>query len=153
MTRENQGDLTKIFGCYGTWSVTMDDKGRIAVPIGHRQPHADKEARGFMIHLAPDNKRLFLFPPSELEKVPEATKVDLLPLLTFVNIDKAGRICIPIELRKALMERDEAQEHNLIIVGRSNRFEIWTAKEWESEKPKQMERFQSVFSELTNEPD
>ncbi|MBK9563138.1 MAG: hypothetical protein IPO54_08525 [Micavibrio sp.] len=131
----------------------MDDKGRILVPLGHHQPDSDPKARGFMVHLAPDNKRLFLFPPSELEKIPETIKADLMPLLTFLRIDNAGRICIPIELRKALMERDPAQENNLVIVGRSNRFEIWTAKEWESEKTNQAERFESAISELTNEHD
>ncbi len=150
MTKENRGDLTKIFGCYGTSPVTMDDKGRILVPSGHRQPHADPEARGFMIHLAPDKKRIFLFPPSELAKVPEEKRADLMPLLTFVKIDNAGRICIPVDLRRALTERDAADPH-LVIVGRGNRFEVWTAKEWGGEQAQQTERFNNAMSDLTND--
>jgi DNA-binding transcriptional regulator/RsmH inhibitor MraZ len=151
MTKENRGDLTKIFGCYGTQYVNMDDKGRIVIPTGHRQPNTHPAARGFMMHLTPDNKRILLFPPSELEKIPEATRADMLPLMTFVNIDATGRICIPADLRKGLTERDGMQEHNLVIVGRSSRFEIWTAKEWEGEKPQQMDRFNNAISELTND--
>jgi len=113
----------------------LDDKGRIVIPTKFRPPLRD----GFCITRGFDNA-LFLFPIEEWKIIDE--KLRALPLinsniLKFMrfwysgavqdDLDPQGRILIPKSLREyAKVERE------VVIIGVSNRIEIWSAELWDS---------------------
>lgn len=119
----------------GEYKVSMDSKGRIAVPAKFRQLLNNTSAvvtRGL-------DKSLFLYPKVEWEKIAE--KLSNLPLSKSnsrafsrlmlagafdVEIDKQGRMMIPEYLRKFsnLTKR-------VVVAGLYNRIEIWDEEEWE----------------------
>jgi MraZ protein len=117
----------------GEYTVSMDAKGRIAVPAKFRSL-LNIEAvvtRGL-------DRSLFLYPKKEWENI--ASKLSALPLSKAnsrafarlmlagawdVELDKQGRMMIPEYLRKfaSLAKR-------VVIAGLYNRIEIWDETEW-----------------------
>ena len=117
----------------GEYQHNIDTKGRIIIPAKFRQDLGDKlvVTRGM-------DGCLFGYPMSEWEKVEQ--KIDTLPVnkkesryftrfffsaAVECEFDKQGRINIPSTLR------DYAKiEKKCVVVGVSNRFEIWSDDRW-----------------------
>ncbi|MDQ7814917.1 MAG: division/cell wall cluster transcriptional repressor MraZ [Patescibacteria group bacterium] len=118
----------------GEFHHTLDDKGRLAVPVKFRA----ELAQGAVVTRGLD-RSLFLYPKEEWEKL--AAKIAALPLSQAdtrafarlmlagamdVDIDKSGRITIPEYLRQYAGLLKDA-----VVTGLYDRVEIWDEKAWD----------------------
>ncbi len=118
----------------GEYQHSIDSKGRLIIPAKFREDLGEV----FIITKGLDNC-LFVYPKSEWTILEE--KLKLLPLTrkdarafvrfffsgaTECELDKQGRILIPGNLREHCRIDKDA-----VIIGVSNRVEIWSKEEWE----------------------
>ena len=127
----------------GVTSLTLDSKGRLAVPTRFREV-LQLRAAGKLVITADSASCLLLYPAPDWEPIQQklmslssfnSRTRDLQRLLvgnaSDVEVDGAGRILIPGPLRKfAGLEKDVA------LVGQGARFELWDDAKWVA----QMER-------------
>lgn len=126
----------------GEYSHTIDQKGRIAIPVKMRAKLSD----GAVVTRGLDTC-LFVYPKNEWEKLAE--KLSSLPLTDVkarafarlmlagamdVEFDKQGRILLPGYLRQFAFLKTKA-----VVAGLYTRLEIWDEEKWvaykkESEK-------------------
>jgi len=117
----------------GEFHHTLDDKGRLAVPIKFRAALAE----GAVVTRGLD-RSLFLYPKSEWEKL--AAKIAALPLgqsdtrafarlmlagAMDVEVDKSGRVTLPEYLRTYA-----GVAKNVVVTGLYDRLEIWDEESW-----------------------
>lgn len=117
----------------GEFHHTLDEKGRMSVPIKFRAALAE----GAVVTRGLDHS-LFLYPKAEWEKLAE--KLAALPLgqsdtrafarlmlagAMEVEVDKSGRVLIPEYLRVYAGLRK-----NTVVAGLFNRMEIWDEETW-----------------------
>lgn len=117
----------------GEYHLTIDEKGRIAVPVKFREALARQAVvtRGL-------DTSLFLMPSAEWEKL--ANKIADLPLgakearafsrfmlagAMDIELDGQGRFVIPEYLRSFAGIQKKA-----VLVGLQNRLEIWDEERW-----------------------
>lgn len=117
----------------GEYQHSLDTKGRVNFPAKLREDLGES----FILSKGLGDPCLFVYSQQEWDKLTE--KLNKLPLskaralqrflfagATQVQPDKQGRILIPQNLRDyASLQKD------LIIVGASNRAEIWAQDRWE----------------------
>ena len=121
--------------------LTVDVKGRVAMPARYRQSLLDTSG-GQMVITANPSHCLLLYPlPAWLEleqklmKLPDVDKqsVGLKRLLvghaTEVEMDKQGRLLLPPVLRDFAQLTREA-----MLVGRINSFELWDEAAWNKQR-------------------
>lgn len=117
----------------GEFHHTVDDKGRLAIPVKFRAALSE----GAVVTRGLD-RSLFLYPKSEWEKM--AAKISSLPMSQSdtrafarfmlagamdVEIDKSGRINVPEYLRTfAGLSKD------VVVTGLYDRIEIWDETAW-----------------------
>jgi MraZ protein len=121
----------------GEYKISMDVKGRVAVPAKFR----NMLAAGAVLTRGLDNS-LFLYPKVEWEAI--ASKLAALPLAQAnsrafarlmlagawdVEIDKQGRMIIPDYLRQF-----GRLTKKVVAAGLYNRIEIWDEQTWEDYK-------------------
>src|SRR5699024_3058723 len=119
----------------GEYQHTLDNKGRIIIPSKLREDLGDN----FIITKGLDNC-LFVYPNSEWKILEE--KLKGLPMTnrdarafvrfffsgaTECTLDKQGRVLLPSNLMKHSKLVKDA-----VIIGVSNRIEIWSKEEWNS---------------------
>lgn len=117
----------------GEYRHTLDEKGRLAVPIKFRISLSD----GAVVTRGLD-RSLFLYSKKEWEVL--AAKLSALPLSQAdtrafarlmlagameVEVDKSGRVNIPEYLRIYA-----GLKKNVVVAGLYNRLEIWDEEEW-----------------------
>lgn len=137
----------------GEYYHSLDPKGRVTIPSKFRE-----DLNEFVMTKGLD-ECLFLYPNSEWEKI--ENKLKELPMTnkavrsfvrTFFSgacdcaIDKQGRVLIPQNLRDYANIKDSS-----VIVGLSNRAEIWSQENWEkynSEEGLNYEELAEKMSEL-----
>jgi len=123
-------------GFHGAAVITLDAKGRVAIPTRHRGALLDA-GRSLVLTAHPDGCVL-IYPAAEWEAV--RARVDAFPsfhpqaswwkrlLLGFeehVTPDGSGRVLLPGALRQhARLERDA------MMVGQGRYFELWDAGVW-----------------------
>lgn len=121
---------------HGAAVITLDAKGRIAIPTRHRSALLDADVR--LVLTAHPEGCVLIYPSSEWESV--RSKVETFPafnpqaswwkrlLLGFeehVTPDASGRILLPPALRAhAGLERDA------MMVGQGRYFELWDSGVW-----------------------
>ena len=142
----------------GSDPINMDTKGRMAIPTRYRAL-LDEICRGdLVITIDMKSTCLTLSPLPEWKRFEE--KVAALPamddlgemLSRFVvgqakdlQVDGSGRILIPPELR------GYAQlEKKLVLVGRTQRLEIWSEENWNAEREKSQETYRSMLLDREN---
>ena len=119
----------------GEFQHNIDDKGRIIIPVKFRDELGDV----FIITRGLD-KALFVYPLSEWQQIEQKlkslpfTKADARKFTRFFfsgaiesEIDKQGRVIIPNNLRG-----DAFLTKECVVIGVSNRIEIWDKNYWES---------------------
>ncbi len=121
----------------GEYNHTIDDKGRLAIPVKFRLDLA----KGAVVTRGLDSS-LFLFPKEEWDKLAE--KLANLPLgqsnsrafarlmlagAMEVDIDKQGRIILPEYLRQYA-----GMQKAVVVAGLYNRLELWDSEKWEAYK-------------------
>ncbi len=119
----------------GEYLHSIDAKGRVIIPSKFRDELGDN----FVVTKGLDNC-LFVYPKTEW--ISFENKLKQLPLTsrdarafvrlffagaTECELDKQGRVIIPLNLR------DHSKiDKDVVIIGVSNRVEIWSKQEWES---------------------
>ena len=122
----------------GAHSISLDQKGRIAVPAKYRDTIKSESDGRFVCTIDIQNPCLLLFPLNNWEKLeqklsklsstnPLESKLQrlLLGYAADCELDSSGRVFIPVTLRNsATLTKD------LMIIGQLNRFEIWSTEVW-----------------------
>jgi MraZ protein len=121
----------------GVTHLTLDNKGRLAIPAKHRSALADAGQRRIVLTADPAHC-LLVYPLAEWEPI----QTRLMALSSFnerirglqrllvghaddVDIDGAGRILVPPALRQYA-----ALDKHVILVGQGNKFELWDEPRW-----------------------
>ena len=139
----------------GSDPFNMDSKGRLAIPTRYRGILSDLCEGALVITIDMKSTCLTLSPLPEWKQFEK--KVAALPamdelgemLSRFVvgqakdiQLDGNGRILIPQELREfAKLEK------KIVLVGRTQRLEIWSEDLWESEVKQSRETYMDILSE------
>jgi MraZ protein len=120
----------------GSHLLTIDDKGRMAVPARFRQQLADDYGLQVFITRAYE-PCLEIYPATvfrdlaeQIQAMPDRRAADRLNQVFIgsaveTEIDRQGRVLLPQLLRKLAH-----LEANAVIVGQINRFAVWSEKLW-----------------------
>jgi MraZ protein len=125
----------------GATSLSLDAKGRMAVPARHRDALL-KAAEGHLVLTAHPHRCLLLYPAPDWEPIRarilaapslEAQSAKLRRLLVGfavdLDMDAAGRVLITPELRQyAGLEKD------VWLVGQGSHFELWSDAGWKQQQ-------------------
>lgn len=118
----------------GETSITVDDKGRLAIPAAYRDVVARECGNKLVLTYNPfDQGCLLLYPPQEwqqlrdkvmaLPNAKEANRIvqrQLVSSAAFLELDANGRIGLPLSQRNAI-----GIEKKAVLLGASNKFELW----------------------------
>ena len=119
----------------GETAITIDDKGRLAVPTAHRDVVARDCGNRLVITYNPfESGCLYLYPQQvwervrdQVNKLPKAKKTSrvmqlkLVGAATFVEPDGNGRITVPASHRAAV-----GIEKKAVLLGMGDKFELWS---------------------------
>ncbi|MGN0902253.1 MAG: division/cell wall cluster transcriptional repressor MraZ [Succinivibrio sp.] len=119
----------------GTTELSIDSKGRFAIPARYRELLNDDSDGQLVITRSLFDKCLWLYPTSVWNDV--VNQLGSLPTLTdplcrtiqrmilgsavFVNLDAQNRILLPQELKTAV-----ALDKKAYLIGFNNKFELWS---------------------------
>lgn len=136
---------------YGEYEHTIDRKGRLIIPSKLRQALKDNQVKSLFLTRGLDGC-LFLFPESEwrlaearFKQVPftkgEGRKFNrmLFSGATEVTVDGLGRLLVP----KTLKDFAEIKQ-DVVIVGVSNRMEVWSKEKWKAFYESSRQSFEEV---------
>lgn len=122
----------------GNNEINLDTKGRIAVPARYRDALMSQCGGSLVVTIDIKDRCLIIYPIPEWEKI--ENKIASLPSFNDttrrmqrllignareVELDSAGRINVPPELRK-YAEIDK----RAVLVGQRHRFELWSQENW-----------------------
>jgi MraZ protein len=119
----------------GETAITIDDKGRLAVPTAYREPVARACGNRLVVTYNPfDSGSLYVYPLPVWERVRDQVnalskmkatnrnlQLKLVGAATFVELDGSGRIGIPPSMR-----RTADIEKRAVLVGMGDKFELWS---------------------------
>ncbi len=126
----------------GLSSLSIDSKGRIAVPSRYRERLLDMAQGCLVLTLSPLDRSLWLYPLPEWQLI-EAKLADLSDFdtqsrrtkqmmrgyATDCQLDSQGRILLTQELRAyAGLEKD------VVLLGQGNKFELWDSAVWTDQR-------------------
>lgn len=119
----------------GETAITIDDKGRLAIPTAYRELVARACSNRLVVTYNPyEAGCLWLYPVAAWEQVRD--QVNALPMAkrvhrtmqlklvggaTFVEADAAGRLLLPASHRAAT-----GIEKKAVLLGMGNKFELWS---------------------------
>ena len=135
----------------GEFEYKIDEKGRVLIP-----PKFRKELKEGVVLTTGPEKCIIAYAPPEWKKLADAlttgsiapSKLRRLNRAIFatafrLNIDRQGRIALPIPLRQYAEIKDE-----IIIAGANTYLELWDKKQWESEKAISQEQAWQIIESL-----
>jgi MraZ protein len=135
----------------GATQLSLDAKGRLMVPAGHREA-LHVQAEGRLVITAHPHRCLLLYPRPHWESIRQRVmsysslerQTSMLQRLLVghakdVDIDASGRLLIAPELR-----RFASLDKQVMLVGQGGHFEIWAMDAWE----KQVEQIISLGDNL-----
>ena len=141
-SRQNSGsELAHNNVFRGATKVTLDAKGRMAVPTRYRERLAAR-CDGNLIVTVDKDHCLLIFPLPDWEEVER--KLVRLPSLnkavrrvlrimvgyaTEVEMDASGRILVSRELREFA-----SLDKNVMLIGQGNKFELWDEATWNEKR-------------------
>jgi len=119
----------------GETAITIDDKGRLAIPTSYRDLVARESGNRLVITYNPfEAGSLYLYPLAVWERVRDqvnalprtkqtsrAFQLKLVGAATFVEPDGSGRIGIPASHRNAT-----GIEKKAVLLGMGDKFELWS---------------------------
>ena len=119
----------------GESAITIDDKGRLAVPTAHRELVARECGNRLVITYNPfEAGSLWIYPHQvwervrdqvnalpKVKKVNRALQLKLVGAAEIVELDGNGRISIPASHRSAV-----GIEKKAVLLGMGDRFELWS---------------------------
>ncbi|MGH8193153.1 MAG: division/cell wall cluster transcriptional repressor MraZ [Woeseiaceae bacterium] len=125
----------------GATKVTLDAKGRLAIPTRYRERLATR-CEGLLVATVDRDYCLLLYPFPDWEEIER--KLVRLPSLnkqarrlqrlmvgyaTELELDGHGRILLPKELREFA-----ALDRQAILIGQGNKFELWDEERWNQKR-------------------
>ena len=123
----------------GLSTISIDAKGRLAIPIRHRELLASQQ---LVITLNPWDRALWLYPVTEwdiieaklselsdLDRHGRRTKQIMRGYATDCVCDGQGRVLLPPQLREIA-----GLERQATLLGQGNKFEIWDSVTWQTER-------------------
>ena len=128
---------------YGFNTVSLDQKGRLAIPAKYRASFIQKNETQIVITKDPQYPSLKIYPKSQwleisskleslqgLDPIVRNLQWTILGNASVTEFDPNGRmlVLIPSELRKYAELLNEKQ---ISLVGMGNKFEIWNVSNWE----------------------
>jgi len=131
----------------GCTTISIDAKGRLAVPARHRDQLSAAAAGQLVLTLNPWDRCLWLYPASEwqlieaklqglsdFDRESRRTKQIIRGYATDCSLDGQGRVLLPPELRQfALLDKRVA------FLGQGNKFEIWDQDVWNRQRDEWLE--------------
>ncbi|ARG97914.1 division/cell wall cluster transcriptional repressor MraZ [Legionella micdadei] len=126
----------------GINAITIDGKGRLAVPTRYRDALSAQEKASLVVTIDTEETCLLLYPASEwqiiedkLQSLPSfnaaARRIQRLLIghATDVELDSNGRILLPQLLR------DYARlDKKVVMIGQGNKFEVWDESLWQTRR-------------------
>ncbi len=122
----------------GLTALTIDAKGRIAIPGRYREVISEDTGGILVLTIAPEESCLWLYGCSQWEEIesklshlpsfsPAARRLQRLLIghATELEMDKNGRILLPTLLREYA-----GLDKNIMMVGQGNKFELWDEERW-----------------------
>jgi len=128
---------------YGFNVVSLDQKGRLAIPAKYRNALLENNETQIVITKDPQYPSLKIYPKSQwieisskleslqgLDPIVRNLQWTILGNASVTEFDPGGRmlILIPIELRKYA---DLVDQKQISLIGMGNKFEIWNINNWE----------------------
>lgn len=128
---------------YGFNVVSLDQKGRLAIPAKYRNALLENNETQIVITKDPQYPSLKIYPKSQwieissklqslqgLDPIVRNLQWTILGNASVTEFDPGGRmlILIPIELRKYA---DLVDQKQISLIGMGNKFEIWNVNNWE----------------------
>ena len=128
---------------YGFNTVSLDQKGRLAIPAKYRAFFIQKNETQIVITKDPQYPSLKIYPQSQwleisskleslqgLDPIVRNLQWTILGNASVTEFDPNGRmlVLIPSELRKYAELINEKQ---ISLIGMGNKFEIWNVSNWE----------------------
>lgn len=123
----------------GSYQLTVDDKGRVAIPARLRQQLADEF--GTTIYVTKADKPCLEIHPSrgfreiaeqiqemEDQELAEALKLMYIGRAVESDIDRQGRVTLPPMLRQ-----DAKLSGKVMLVGMGKRLDVWADSEYQTE--------------------
>ena len=150
---ENPLRSTSVPMFIGEYHHTLDEKGRMSVPVKFRASLAE----GAVVTRGLD-RSLFLYPKSEWQTLAE--KLASLPFgqadtrafarlmlagAMEVEVDKSGRVLLPEYLRQYA-----ALDKSVVVAGLYNRLEIWDEATWKEYSAKTESEGNAIAERLQN---
>jgi MraZ protein len=130
-----------LIGCVffqGNNTVNLDAKGRLAVPVKHRERLAESSASRVVVTINPRARCLWLFAENDwdtmalalgrmtsLDRTKRALQQLLLGNATDAELDSQGRILLSAELRAYA-----GLQKRVTLVGLGSKCELWDADAW-----------------------
>jgi len=130
-----------VFRFRGITALSLDAKGRLAIPARYRQTLLEQCEGRIVITINPDHRCLWLYPlevwegiEDKLVRMPgmqagnQRLKRLLIGHATDCEMDASGRVLVPPPLR----EFGDLNKR-VMLVGQGNKFEIWDEAQWSAE--------------------
>lgn len=141
----------------GAAQLSLDAKGRLAVPTRHRES-LQAESQGKLVLTAHPHRCLLLYPAPAWEPIrarimgfssfdPQTSlwKRLLVGFAEDLVLDASGRVLVSPELRKhAGIDRD------VMLLGQGSHFELWSTARWEAELARMPEQIDSLPPGMEN---
>ena len=143
----------------GINSITIDGKGRLALPARYREEFTTRNQSSFVLTIDTEETCLLLYPAIEWQLIedklqnlpsfnPVARRIQRLLIghATDVELDASGRILLPPLLR------EHAQlNKKVVMIGQSNKFEVWNDELWQSKREQWLLEEAAAVSTLPEE--
>lgn len=126
----------------GVASLTLDTKGRIALPSRYRDVMREKSNGQMVITIDTQDRCLLLYPTPDWEVIqaqvealpsfnPAARRIQRLLIghATDVEMDAQGRFLLPAPLREFA-----GLEKGVTLIGQGKKFEIWSESHWQEQR-------------------
>lgn len=142
----------------GTNEVSLDVKGRLAVPVKNREILKEESDGQCVVTRSLFDKCLWLYPVDEWQKV--VASLGELPSISdplcrtiqrivlgsavFLTLDAQGRILLPQELR-AVASLDK----KAYMIGFNNKFELWSEENYKARMDEDLQMLQNASASIS----
>jgi MraZ protein len=137
----------------GTHKLTMDDKGRLAIPARLRTQLSETHGKQIVVTLGPESIEMYPVPEfrriaEAIAKIPERPKRMQVERLFVghaveIELDAQGRVLVPTVLRERMQLGNE-----VVLVGLSNRLELWPEAQWNATTTEGLANYADAFAAL-----
>lgn len=141
----------------GTSEVSLDTKGRLAIPARYRDIITDESDGQVVVTRSLFDKCLWIYPTEEWDNV--VASLGALPILSdplcrtiqrivlgsavFVGLDAQGRLLLPSELRVL-----SGLDKKAYLIGFNNKFELWSEDNFKAQREADDKLLQDACSQM-----